>query len=67
MNKQAFPVVPNSKFCEAPSHELAILVSNERIWNDAQPILDQDSIRRFCQVWGEVGRTIIGRRNIITA
>ena len=47
--------------------ELAITGSNEPICGNAQTCLDPDSIRRFCQVWGEVGRAILGRRNIITA
>ena len=42
--------------------ELAILTSNERICDDTRPVLDPDSIRRFCQVWGEVGRAILNRR-----
>jgi hypothetical protein len=47
--------------------ELAISASNEPICSNAQTCFDPDSIRRFCQVWGEVGRAILGRRNMITA
>ena len=65
MNKEASPNEYNLKVGGIP--ELAMSASNERICNDAQPYLDPDSIRRFCQVWGEVGRAILGRRNIVTA
>ena len=47
--------------------ELAIPGSSEHQCDDAQPVLDPDYIKRFCQVWGEVGRAILGRRNIVTA
>lgn len=63
MNKESFSKEPNSKDSETPFSELAISVSNERICSDAKPVLDPDSIRRFCQVWGEVGRAILGRRD----
>jgi hypothetical protein len=62
MNEQAFLKEANSKDAEVPFQELAILASNERICTNAQTCLDPDSIRRFCQVWGEVGRAILGRR-----
>ena len=64
MNKEVV-MESNRKVSDVP--ELAILASNERICNDAQTCLDSDSIRRFCQFWGEIGRAILGRRNIITA
>jgi len=60
MNKEALLLEPNSKVEDIP--ELAISVSNERICTDAQPCLDPDSIKRFCQIWGEVGRAILNRR-----
>ena len=65
MDKEAVLDKQDLKINEVP--ELAILASNERICSDTQVILDPDSIRRFCQVWGEVGRAILGRRNIVTA
>jgi hypothetical protein len=65
MNKEAFQNENNIKVGGIP--ELDIPASNERIYNDAQQYLDPESIRRFCQTWGEVGRAILGRRNIITA
>ena len=34
----------------------------ERICTDAQPVLDPESVSRFCQVWAEVGRAILSRR-----
>jgi len=60
MNKQAFPMEQN--FDSSNITELAITPSNERICTDAQPCLDPDSIKRFCQIWGEVGRAILNRR-----
>ena len=65
MNKEAFPNEHNSKIEIIP--KLAIPGSDERICNDAQPSLDPDIIRRFCQVWGEVGRAILARRSCVTA
>jgi len=61
MNKEAFPMEQN--FDSSNITELAITPSNERICGDAQPSLDPDSIRRFCQVWGEIGRAILNRRD----
>jgi hypothetical protein len=61
MNKEAAP--NEHKLKTGDTKELAILASNERICTDAQPSLDPDSIRRFCQVWGEVGRAILNRRD----
>ena len=62
MNKEAFSQNPRLKNL-LNNTELAISGSNERICTDAQPSLDPDSIRRFCQVWGEVGRAILNRRD----
>jgi hypothetical protein len=42
---------------------LAIHASVERICGDAQPALDPESVERFCQVWAEIGRAILLRRN----
>jgi len=42
---------------------LAIPASIEHECDDAQPVLDPDYIKRFCQVWGEVGRAILNRRD----
>jgi hypothetical protein len=61
MNKVVFQNDNNLTGNDIP--ELAIPGSNEPIFNNAQPYLDTDSIRRFCQVWGEVGRAILGRRS----
>jgi hypothetical protein len=44
------------------SQELAIPALPERICDDAQPILDAESINHFCQTWAEVGRAILLRR-----
>jgi hypothetical protein len=52
MNKEASSI----------KQELAIPGSSEHQCDDAP-----DYIKRFCQVWGEVGRAILGRRNIVTA
>ena len=60
MNKEASPNEYNLKVGDSP--KLAIIASNERICDDAQPCLDPDYIRRFCQVWGDVGRAILNRR-----
>ena len=34
----------------------------ERICADAQPVVDTESVERFCRVWAEVGRAILLRR-----
>jgi len=60
MNKEAFSLEQNLTTDDVP--ELAISGSIEHECGDAQPCLDQDSIRRFCQVWGEIGRAILNRR-----
>ena len=65
MSKEAFSPEHNLKVGDVP--KLAMLASNEPIYTDAQPVLDPDYMRRFCQAWGEVGSAILGRRNIITA
>ena len=62
MNKEPFSTGPSSSHDETQPNGLAISVSNERIYTDAQSYLDPDSIKRFCQVWGEVGRAILNRR-----
>ena len=66
MNKQAFSMVPNSKLYEAPSHELAIYSRKRDVCIDAEPVLDPEAVRRFCQVWSEVGRAILARRSWAT-
>jgi hypothetical protein len=63
MTKEAVPSDNNLK--ADGNTELAIPGSNERKCNDAQPCLDTDSLRRFSQVWGEVGRAILGRRSSV--
>ena len=63
MNKETFSTGPSSSHDETQPNGLAISVSNERICTDAQPCLDPDSIKRFCQIWGEVGRAILNRRD----
>jgi hypothetical protein len=65
MNNEAFGNEQNLKVSDSP--KLAILASNERTCTDAQPSLDPDSIRRFCQTWGEIGRAILARRSCVTA
>jgi hypothetical protein len=62
MDKEALSMENNTN-PKIQINELAIPASNERICNDAQPRLDPDTIRRFCQVWGEVGRAILNRRD----
>jgi len=42
---------------------LAIPAPYERICTDAQPVLDPESVERFCRVWAEVGRAILARRS----
>jgi hypothetical protein len=42
---------------------LAIPASIEHECDDAQTCLDPESLRRFCQVWGAVGRAILNRRD----
>lgn len=61
MDKEAFTKEPNLKVGDA--RELAIPCSIEHECDDAQSYLDPDSMKRFCQVWGEVGRAILGRRD----
>ena len=65
MNKQVFSTEYKLNVGVIPG--LAIIASNERICTDAQPCLDPDSIKRFCQVWGDVGRAILARRSCVTA
>ena len=65
MNKEAAPNEQNLMVGDSP--KLAISGSIEHECDDAQICLDPDSIRRFCQVWGEVGRAILGRRSCVTA
>jgi hypothetical protein len=65
MNEEAFSMEHNLKTGDVL--ELAIPASNERTCTDAQPSLDPDSIRRFCQTWGEIGRAILARRSCVTA
>jgi hypothetical protein len=60
MNKDTFSSEHNREHSDSP--QLAIPVSDERICTEALPRFDSDSIKRFCQVWGEVGRTILERR-----
>jgi hypothetical protein len=66
MNKEALLNESNVKECDTQFRLLAMSASNERICNDAQPCLDPDSIKRFCQVWGEVGQAILARRSCAT-
>ena len=50
---------------EVPSGQtpgLAMSASVERNCADAQAVLDPEFIERFCQVWAEVGRAILLRR-----
>jgi hypothetical protein len=44
------------------SERLAILSKKINICADAQPVLDPESIERFCQIWAEVGKAILLRR-----
>ncbi len=62
INKEALSM-ENNTTNNSQLNELAIQGSNEHECNDAQTCLDPDSIRRFCQVWGEVGRAVLGRRD----
>ena len=41
---------------------LAILPKKSDICAEALPVLDPESIERFCRVWAEVGRDILLRR-----
>ena len=61
INKEAFPNGNNLTDSDIP--ELAIPGSIEHECDDTQLCLDPDSIGRFCQVWGEVGRAILNRRD----
>ena len=65
MDKEAFQKGQNLNTSSIP--KLAISGSIEHECDDAQPCLDPDSIKRFCQVWGEVGRAILARRSCVTA
>ena len=56
-----------NKEASSTEQELAISSSNDRICNDAQPSLDPDYIKHFCQVWGDVGQAILARRSCVTA
>jgi len=67
MDDQKFSKELSSSHSKNEPNQLAILALNEDECNDAQLCLDPDSIGRFCQVWGEIGQAILGRRNIITA
>ena len=60
----------NRAACYAPAEltsdqplELAMPAPVERICDDAQPVLDSESIERFCRIWAEVGRAILARRS----
>jgi len=44
---------------------LAIAAPVERTCVDAQPVLDPESIERFCRVWADVGRAILKRRSTV--
>ncbi len=52
---------PDTPVSQTPG--LAIPAPYERICADAQPVLDPESVKRFCQVWAEVGRAILARRS----
>ena len=54
--RQAVPLV-------TPAPGLAMPAPVERIWADAQPVVDTESVERFCRVWAEVGRAILARRS----
>ena len=66
MNEPAVSNEVNLKDPEVPFQKLAISASNEPICSNAQTCFDPDSIRRFCQVWGEVGQAILARRSCAT-
>ena len=42
---------------------LAMTAPEEHTCTDAQPVLDPESIKRFCRIWAEVGRAILARRS----
>lgn len=42
---------------------LAMSVPEERTCDDAQAVLDPESVERFCRIWAEVGRAILTRRS----